>query len=365
MTLEKALQTAFAKSSEKLMKLPMRVPEQLHKRFSGAEIAETLPDHALLLLTEGPAEGTGLAIIAPDALACLIEVMTSGRLAAQPPEPRRPTRTDATVVSTFLDMVLEEVEILVAEMPEVVWLGGFSFRSHLPDPRPLSLILDEPAYQTIRLSLAFGQPTSPDDAPRTGEITLVFPAKGRGAPPQAAGPAPGKAETMPNLVANDGWQDSLGKVVQQVQAEVQAVLARVTLPLSDILKLQEGMSLPIPAAALSMVRVEGEDGKLICQAQLGQGNGHRALRIYISEEGDELPALPTGPTEIVLAKDQPLTQPNLHPEDSLVLDRTAAASTRRGDDPAGEQVSDANGEVEEGDRHVRSEQTEEAAAMAS
>lgn len=309
MTPERAFHVAFAKSSEKLMKLPVRTPGYVARKMTGQEIADTLPDHALLLLTEGPDEGVGLVAMSPEALACLIEVMTLGGLADHPPAPRRPTRTDAAMVTGFVDEVLTEFEELLAQKDDVIWAGGFRYHSHLPDPRPLALILEEQSYRTFRLRLAFGLPSGPEAEDRAGDIILVFPAQGRGAAPvhdDAEIQAQEASTSHPEEERR--WEATLEHTVQQIHAEVTAVLARICLPLSDVLQLEAGISLPMPMSSLSAIQLEGSGGQLLCYGRLGQGNGHRALRIDPPADPEELVPLPVIESECVGASEQPLTR---------------------------------------------------------
>ena len=63
------------------------------------------------------------------------------------------------------------------------------------------------------------------------------------------------------------------------QAELSAVLHRLTLPLSAVLALRAGDVLPLPSAALDRVSVEGLDGRRLALGKLGQNQGSRALRL--------------------------------------------------------------------------------------
>ena len=309
MTADRALGLALARTAESMLQLPLTPIRATLQAQTGAEIVETLPDTALLAILEGPRETLGLAALDAGTLAALIEMMTLGQLSAANPATRRPTRTDAAIVAGFVDGTLGQLEALLAAEPDVTWAGGFRYASHLADPRPLGLMLDEPCYRVFRLTLGFGAPTGPTGAARQGSLVLALPAKGRGSVPvqPAAETDDATAAAGAARARDERWEVALEGAVLGAQAEIRAVLGRVILPLADLLRLETGVSLPLPMAALQMVQVEAEDDSLLCRAQLGQGNGRRALRLYLPEDaGDEVFGQPATATELVPAAAQPM-----------------------------------------------------------
>lgn len=299
---EHLLFTALAREAERRLSLPLRAMALVSGKRSPDEIAETLPERALVALLDGPGGATGVAVLDAGCLSALIESLTLGEVSAVPPPPRRPTRTDAAMVSGLIDATLAAFDPLVAADPAAVWSHGFRYASHLADPRPLAVLLDDPAYRLLRLDLALGQ------VGRTGSLCLVLPARGRGqvaaSPPEVApGPVPAPANT--------DFSVALHRAVAAVQADLAATLARVTLPLADVLALETGQSLTLPADALLSVQIEGGDGRLLCLARLGQGAGQRALRLLLPGATDNGPAIapPVVPSHVVAASAQPLQRP--------------------------------------------------------
>lgn len=342
MTPERALQTAFARAAEKQMNLPVRMPAFAELRLSGPELAEVLPDHALLALLDGPQDGVGLMAIAPAALSALIEIMTLGRVADRAPPVRRPTRTDAAMISGFVDLMLGECEILLAHEADLIWLGGFRYSAHLPDPRPLAMMLEAPAYRVFRMTLAFGIPANLGAEERSGEILLALPALGRGAMPlpRTDDDASGRwAENSNPAAAEAEWQMALEQAVLPASSEVFAVLSRVTLTLAELMQLEVGVSLTLPGNAVRTVQIEGTDGRPVSSGQLGQGNGRRVVRLSgLDAERSVIP--PIVASELVAAHDQPLSRsarPGRHPPEG---DLSAPIGLPRGAgdaDPAQEQ----------------------------
>lgn len=77
-----------------------------------------------------------------------------------------------------------------------------------------------------------------------------------------------------------------------------AVLHRVTLPLSAVMKFSEGTQIPLPADALERITLEGAAHRRLSLARLGQHRGQRALRL-IGEETEAVCEAPPAPKKVV------------------------------------------------------------------
>ena len=260
----KALRLALARAAQEVPGLELVIEGMTEARRSLTEVLDLPPDRALLGMLGGPGESLGLIAIAPGVLAGLIEVMTMGRAGLGEPAARKPTRTDAAMSAGLIDRVLTGVEEELAASQDVVWAGGFRYASFLDDPRPLGLLLEDVTYRVflVTLSLAGGA--------RRGEVLLVLPAQGRGVAPALAPVEHMAADEVPVTLAD---------VVMGASAQLTAVLHRVTIPLAAVLRLQAGDVLPIPAAALERIVLEGADGRRLAEGKLGQNRGNRAVRL--------------------------------------------------------------------------------------
>lgn len=299
----RAFDLAFARVAERTMGLALRVTRGAEVRATPAEVAELMPDHALYLLLDGPKGALGLAVLTQDALAALTGMLMLGRATPRPPEPRRPTRTDAALASEILDLVLAELDPLIAAEEAAPWLTGFRFGSHLPDGRALGVLLEEPCYRLWRLSLAFAA----GDGTLPGDMLFVLPEAGRG-PERLRDAAPDPVTHVLTGLSAADWSHALERAVLPATAGVEAVLSRITLPLADLLRLDRGMVLTLGEASLGALRIEGEGGALLAEARLGQGGGRRAARIATAEaaEGGEAPLpLVPAPGRLILPFDLP------------------------------------------------------------
>ncbi len=264
---DRSWRLALARAAQDVLSLPLDVPRLALHRRSLAELTELLPDHAMLAVLEGPGDALGLLAMSPAILSGLIEVQTMGRVLAQPPIPRKPTRTDAVMVAPVIERALGALDDALSDEADLVWAGGFRYASFLDDPRPLALLLEDRAYRvlTAHVSLSGGA--------KSGEVILALPADGRGHRPRR------DTTLADDAHAVQAFTHAMNEVVLSVPCLLEAVLARVTLPLGAVLGLQPGTIVPLPKNALSGIRLEGLDGLPLAEARLGQNSGMRALRL--------------------------------------------------------------------------------------
>ncbi|WP_413872181.1 FliM/FliN family flagellar motor switch protein [Albidovulum sp.] len=268
---------AVAKAGQDMFHLPVAVTEAVEFRASLADLPERLVERALLAVMEGPGGGLGLVALSPEVLTTLIEMQTTKRIGAAEVAARRPTRTDAAMSVRFIDRVMEELGLLRAADPSVVWAGGFRYGSFLDDPRPLGLLLEDTVYRVLRLTLGLGA-----EGARRGTLLFAMPAEGRGAMPRpaagaaAAGVAAGAEAATPGPA---DWAGRMERAVLGARAGIDAVLDRISLPLSAVMAFAPGTVLPITAGALAGVRIEGQGRRLLATGRLGQCQGNLALRL--------------------------------------------------------------------------------------
>jgi flagellar motor switch protein FliM len=264
---DRSWRLALARAAQDVLSMPLDVPRlSLHRR-SLTELTDLLPDHAMLAVLEGPGEALGLLAMSPAILSGLIEVQTMGRVLAQAALPRKPTRTDAAMVAPVIERALGALDEALSDEADLVWAGGFRYASFLDDPRPLALLLEDRAYRvlTAQVSLSGGA--------KSGEVILALPAEGRGVRPRR------DTTLADDAHAVQAFTHAMNEVVLAVPCQLDAVLARVTLPLGAVMGLEPGAIVPLPKNALSEIRLEGLDGLPLAEARLGQNSGMRAVRL--------------------------------------------------------------------------------------
>ena len=269
---------ALARAARDDMKLGLDVAGLTLERRSLAELLEVTPDHGLITVLDGPREGLGLLMFSAPVLAGMIEAQTIGRVATGPISARKPTRTDAAMVAGMIDMALAGLETTLAQEADLVWAGGFRYASFLEDARPLGLLLEDVSYRVLTAEVSLGQ------GARKGAVILALPAEGRGVMPPTA-PAPTVDIHAPSFA------DALALQVEAADCVLQAVVARVSLPLSRLMDLQVGELMALPRAGIDRISFEGLDGRAVAEGRLGQNRGMRAVRLTPAEPATRLPAV--------------------------------------------------------------------------
>lgn len=296
---------ALARAARDHLKLPLEVLELTLSRAGLAELLELPPERALLVVLEGPGEGLGVLSIAPEVLHAMGEALTVGKLSASAPVSRRPTRTDAAMIAPMLDAALIDLEASLMQEADLIWAGGWRYSSFIEDPRPLGLLLEDIPYRVLQaeVDLGLGQ--------RKGSILLALPAEGKAeAPNRSSRPVKDQAQSQKLFSA------ALAEEIEAAEARLEAVLARVSLPLSRVASLAVGDIVAMANASLDRVSLEGLDGRKLVEGKLGQNRGMRALRLTevadLGKTGLRATAQPAGSFVRQPSPDPQLSEPLRH-----------------------------------------------------
>lgn len=215
-----------------------------------AELAERVPEYALIaLLDRAEGGGTGCLVVPAPVLSGLVELLTTGGVSVAPVVARRPTRADAAMLSGLVDTALSG--LADAGPP-------WRYAAHLPEARPLSLLLDDAPLALWSATVTL------DGASRSGDVLLALPLRRNGAEPAIPPLDIGRARTQRLDLA---------------EARLDAVVGRLALPLAQVTALAAGDVLTLGGATLDAVCLAGADGRIIAQGRLGQMHGKRALRL--------------------------------------------------------------------------------------
>jgi flagellar motor switch protein FliM len=264
MSSAKALRLAVAKAAEDGTGMVMQVTDVKEVPTSVTRLPDEVPEHSLLGLLEGPAGAYGLAIFSLQVTASVVEQLTTGTVLKFEPEVRNPTSTDAVMCFEFMDQILKNFETIVSEAPNPPDISGYRTTAQLKETRSIPIAFDDIVYRMYRLTVDMGRGV------RQGEIFLVFPQERP------------KPKLKVGVVSE--WETQFQASVLETQANLEAILYRVSMPLSQVSELAVGMDILIPSKALQKLEVIA-DGQKIATAKLGQMNGLRAVRI--NEHGQD------------------------------------------------------------------------------
>jgi flagellar motor switch protein FliM len=290
----KALRLSLARAADTLFDLALTVATVEQRRLNLAQTVDTMQDEGLIVLLDGAGGARGALALDAQMMAALIEVQTTGTLRPGVAPARRATRTDAAMVAPLVDALLDGVDAEMIAGVEGYVPRGFRFGDRMENLRALGLALDAPEFDLYRVTADLGQ------AARTGRLDLVMPARRpvTAHAPAEKGQAPRAARARMSDVA-------LGAPVV-----LDAVMARISLPLRDACALTVGQVLPLTPESLGAIHLTGAGGHLVAEARLGQLHGWRALRL-VSSAAAPLPEMPvaSAPPEQSVAKPPPATVP--------------------------------------------------------
>lgn len=277
---DRALAQAFARAAQEGLGLILQVTRVDTGRAQVEDLAQMAGEQALIFALDGPAGGTGIAALSPGLMAGLIEMRMMGRLTPHSPAPRPPTPTDAAICGDTAQGTLDALATALAGTADESWTAGFRLRGPVA-AEALALLLEAGELRCLRAHAEFGS-----GGARSGILLLALPAAGRApvsAPAPEAAPAP-----------DPGFAAALAAQVMAADARIDAVLARLALPLARLLALAPGATLALPGAALAALRLEGPGGVAVAGAELGQAEGRRAIRLTGASPGVERPGASPG-----------------------------------------------------------------------
>lgn len=266
LTPARALRAAVVQAAQEVAELAVVAGSVEESRLTLDALTQALPPHPLIGLVEGAEGRFGLVVLDPQAVAALIEIQTTGRVVPRPAEPRPPTRTDAIMCADFIDRTLEIVEARLVEAggPGAPAFSGFRYAMALADERAIAITLDDMPYRIMKLPLDFVQ------GAKLGEILLALPFY-----------PPGQG-----MRGGDGgrFTEAMRARVLNAQACLSAVLARHSMTLAQVARLEVGSVIALPREALARVEIADLQGRVVAHGRLGQADGHRALRLLGPDE---------------------------------------------------------------------------------
>ncbi len=306
----KALRLSLTKAADKVLGLAVTVSTVQQTALPQAGLREELSEPGLLVLLDGQGGRRGAMHLEIQMLSALIEVQTTG--AVGPGEaPERPvTPTDAAMTAPVIDAMTGYFDEYLDNATEDHVARAWRFADRVEDARTLALSLEAPDYDLFRITAELGE------AAKTGELRVILP---REPEPSRAGANGSEAEPSSSLRAN----------ALNAPAMLDAVLARLSLPLKEVCAFAPGIRLRIPAEALAETQLLAAGQHVVTAAKLGQVHGWRAVRLL---GPPAKPAVPRGSDEGEAGEAQRGAAPGADRPAPTVPER--ASETDRPDRPA-------------------------------
>ncbi len=258
MTPLKGYKLAFARAAPDMVDMDVVVRHVSETRLGRDLLRDRLPDDALITLIEGQDRRFGLAVFDADTVAAAIEAQTTGRVSPAAPPPRAPTRTDAVLLADLVDRIHEILEAEAADVELGRTARAFRYATVLESPKAVGLTLEDITYRLFDLRVELGGLAS-----RPGRVLFAYPA----------------LDPVATIHTPDAWAHALERAIEPAEAQIEAHLAKVSLPFDRLARLGPGDLIPIPREALVRIALTASDGRVLGRGRLGQAQGHKAVRI--------------------------------------------------------------------------------------
>ncbi len=234
------------------------------KQCQAEDFVGSLPENGLYFRIECQTDGQiGLLAIDPNLIESIDNVLT-GEPAESDTPPRPPTAIDAALARPFLDDMLQEFAEILRELRGGKTTDTYHTTHQEKEPSPH--LFPEIRYLKIGIDFDFSSGKS------KGYLGLMLPAIHT----EFSAAMPRKRENSAE------WRASFRKTTESAPASFDVVLYRKKMPIGQILKLQTGDVLEIPARALESLSLESRKGPLIrslMKARLGEYQEMRAAKI--------------------------------------------------------------------------------------
>jgi len=210
-------------------------------------------------------------VLCPQFIGALIEARTIGTVLNAAAPDRRPTPTDAALSVALLDPGLAGFAALANACADPLPVAGYRCGPMFADARAAQLKMADTKHLRIRFSIVFG------GGAKTGSISVIV--------PMAPLDAPGTASR------HDGWNAALKTAVLGTSAQLEAILCKLSVPLSELSGFSPGDLLPLSGATVNGVWLIGLDGVPVAGARLGRSGRDRAVRLAVPTHGRAPPAV--------------------------------------------------------------------------
>lgn len=264
MTALRALRLSVARAGDDLFDMALGVAGIRQQRMVPEDMADVMSDDDLLIVLDCPEGQTGAATVSLPLVSSLIQQQTMGMVSDSTPVPRPFTDTDAAMCAPLLEGVLSRAAALAEAEIDQTCFRAIRFGARGEDVRSMMLGLRAQRYRLfwLTLDIALGR--------RQAEIVLAL-------------PDADEEHAAPGARTDADAERAAESPMLEVPAEVQAVLARISLPVSELNALRVGDSLPLPRDRLDDTALVTIGGRPVARGRLGQMNGSRAVRLMSAQ----------------------------------------------------------------------------------
>jgi flagellar motor switch protein FliM len=262
----RALRMAMIRAAERSSGLALGIVSVTDETASLDGLLRAIEPDLMLISLARDSLVSGLVGVDLELRTALIEVQTMGRLGRQAAESRPITATDAALSLPLIAALIAELSQDTGETDAASWASGHHPEGRINSLRAAEMMLPDAEYRLVRIAVALGS------GDRRGALLLAI--------------ATARTATAGTATTGPRFADALRANVMAAQAELNAVLHRLHLPLFTAEGLAVGQVLSLPGVTVTSVRLEGPDGRMVGRGRLGQSAGLRAIRMEAARPHD-------------------------------------------------------------------------------
>lgn len=262
-SLPRALGRALSIAADALWGLAFLQTTRADHTMSADKALSRLDSDDLLVVLGHETGLCGLVAFSRDIVTGLIDVQTLGRVTQFPADARAYTATDAAMTAPLVDAALPRFASMVSTQPDMAHLKTYRFGALVEDVATAGLALEAETYRVTEFDVSLAQDM------RKGRVVFLF-------------PEPAKTDEL----SDDSHPGKHEAVLKLAPVRMQAVLARIHIPLDRAQALRPGDVVPLSSSVTTTASLVLAGGHTVARGKLGHMNGFRAIRI-----GDEAQTL--------------------------------------------------------------------------
>ncbi len=259
---------SLARAADQAFKLALRVGGIRQSRLDLTDVVEQLEEDWALFPLVHDDGSVGVMCVDPSSNIAFVEQQTMGRVAAGGDEARKLTRTDKALALPFLEGFLRLFDEALEGAPTAYWTRGYRAEDAVETRHLMVLLLDASEYR------GFEMKSDVEAVGRTCTIRFFLPIKDpvRNTPRQTKKAKQNEQNHKPKL----------RNAALAAMVEMDAVMCKVTMPLSELSSLQPGQLLSLPQDASRQAKLQDKKGQTSLPVHLGQLHGMRAVKLASS-----------------------------------------------------------------------------------
>lgn len=323
----KAARVSLARAADTAFNMALRVNGIRQSRLDLAEVVDHLNDDWGLFPLLHDDGSVGLMCFEPACIIAFVEHQTMGHVNASAQDARGLTQTDKALTTPFLEGFLRQFDDALTGAPTSYWTCGYHAEDAVLSKHLMVLQLDGAEYRGFEMLSEVG------GIERAVKIKLFLPIKEKA-------PVPSKQKKVQKAGAPENpktGDQSMRLSALSANIEMDAVMCKLLMPLSELNNLHTGQLVPLPQNAIQQARLVDRTGRTAQGVRLGQLHGMRAVRLVqdLPKDAAHLTEQLEKPKASIDAG-KPTAKHSSEQLDRVDIKNTDVSSTRQGDDPEDE-----------------------------